>query len=76
MTIKALSGSPSICVKRRGFLTGDPKTGVNVTVITIRGLYASRRELEIVHQGKTYRVTAEKLLESGNYFEQFSYKII
>jgi hypothetical protein len=76
MTIKALSGSPSICVKRRGFLTGDPKMGANVTIITSRDLYASQRELEIVHQDKTYRVTAEKLLESGNYFEQFSYKII
>jgi len=76
VTIKALSGSPSLSVKRRGFLTGDPKTGVNVSVITARGLYAPRRELEIVHQDKTYRVTAEKLLETGSYFEQFNYKII
>jgi len=76
VTIKALSGSSSICVKRRGFLTGDPKMGANVTIITSSGLYASRRELEFVHQDNTYRVTAEKLLESGNNFEQFSYKII
>ncbi|RKZ50109.1 MAG: hypothetical protein DRQ58_00195 [Gammaproteobacteria bacterium] len=76
VTIKALSGNPSICVKRRGFLTGDPKTGVNVSVITSRGLYAPQRQLEIIHQDKTYRVTTEKLLETGNYFEQFNYKII
>jgi hypothetical protein len=76
VTIKALSGNPSICVERRGFLTGEPKTGDNVSIITARGLYATEREFEMVHQGKTYRVTAEKLLETGNYFEQFNYKII
>ncbi len=76
ITIKALTGGPAICVIRRGFLTDDPKTGSNVTVITSRGLYVPQRELEIVHRDKTYRVTAENLLESSANFEQFSYKII
>lgn len=74
VTIKALSGSPAICEVRRGFLTGDPKTGANVTVITSRGLYAPRRELEIVHQNNTYQVTAENLLESSASFDQFSFR--
>lgn len=76
VTIRALSGAPTICEVRRAFLTADPKTGANVTVITSSGLYAQQRELEIVHRDKTYRVTAENLLETSNNFEQFAYKII
>ena len=76
ITIKALSGGPAMCVIRRGFLTNDPKTGSNVTVITSGGLYAPQRELEIVHRDKTFRVTVENLLESSANFEQFSYKMI
>ncbi len=76
VTIRALSGAPTICEVRRAFLTADPKTGANVTIITSSGLYARQRELEFVHRDKTYRVTAENLLESSSNFEQFSYKII
>jgi cyclic-di-GMP-binding protein len=76
ITIKALSGGPAISVIRRGFLTDDPKTGRNVTVITSSGLYAPQRELEIVHREKTHRVVVENLLESSANFEQFSYKLI
>ncbi len=74
ITIRALSGSPIICEKRRGFLTTDPKTGANVTIITDRGLYASQRKLEIFHQNNTYQIIAENLLESGAGFDQFSFK--
>ncbi len=81
VTIKAVSGDPSICEVRRAFLTDDldilsVDNISNVSVITNRGLYASQRELEIMYKDKPMRVIAENLLESNTAFEQFSFKKI
>ncbi len=70
VAVRACNGSTQDTRYRRGLLLRDQNNRNSISLITSRGLYISKRDMEVVEEGKVLLYRAIALPESTTGFEQ------